>query len=93
MEEKYRLPGWLYVPLIALLLLVLHQPWKQMSTAKEIAEAKTLANVPMETYQQLFDERRAINLEAERNKNRNGNPMALSRFLRQRSEWDVRARK
>ena len=54
--HRKKLSGWLYVPLVALLGLVLYHPVKQMSLTNSIAETKTLANVPLETFQELLDE-------------------------------------
>ena len=85
--------GWLYVPLVALLLLVLHQPWKQMTIANDLAETQTFAAIPVATFQELSGEHAEMIAKVRGNENPSGDPMTLPWFIAKKNIWDAKTRK
>lgn len=90
---KKKISGWWYLPLLALLGLILYQPAKQICIANDIAEAATFKTVPAETFDQLFDEIRALRDMAMPHGNPSKDPADYCRFLERRNEWELKARK
>jgi hypothetical protein len=81
------------MPLIALLLLVLYQPWKQKNIADNIAQAKTLATIPVEPFQKLFDEPVAIRKRALPNERPAKDPVKYYQYIYEHDSWKARVNK
>ncbi len=90
---KQQLPWWLYLPLIALLGLVLYHPAKQMDVAMDVAAEKRTEDVPLESYQKLYDERMNFMTHVMRDEKPGGNPETLAEFAQWRISWRDRVNK
>ena len=84
-RQRKQAPGWLYTPLIVLLLLVAYQPLKQMGLADNIAATENLRAIPTESFETLMSEYTTIMRDALENQKLDGDPEALPRFTHRRT--------